>query len=555
VVSGPPAYSPPPTVVEVPTPREVEPGMPGAAPPPANTSARTVINKPVGASSIPPTPPAIAKFRPRPSAAPRTAVVPAPQRGEIPLWRQPAILAVAAIVLVLIIWGGLHFLSVNPQKKGGPITPPKHAGVQPQPTPLELQVKAMDAADKSRAAGDLAGASRALQDAASLNGPLNGEIQKQMDAVQAEMRDERLGKLRQQEEQLWQSAKSEIDRGQFPSAENYLNQILALSEGGLRRDDARRYLDQVIPQRKAEETAFAQAKRGLRKKDQAGLNRTAALLDRVIQFQGPRKSEATQLRQTVQNDLITLQKQQRDQQIASLEASARLDAKQRDFSSARQKVSQIRQAGGDTTSLSAEIDQAEAAEQTQRQYEANYQQTVQKYKQAVAANDKNGVDVARASFLLIAQGSGSHANDASKYLSEINSRIAAPPVAPPAVKQDLPSTRVQDEAAVREVINRYEQAFQQRNIAALRSIWPGIDKNKYDKLKNTFDRDIALHVQVQIEVRRMRVDISPDGQRATITASLFQEHSLEGGASKSRQDQVVFQLSKTNGIWVISSVQ
>src|ERR1700719_2651750 len=216
VVSGPPADSPPPTVFEVPVPPEVKPGMPGAAPPPADASARTV-NKPVAASSIPPARPAIAKFRPRPSSGPRTAVVPAPHRGEIPLWRQPAVLAIAAIVLVLIIWGGVHFLSVNPQKKEGAITSPKHAAVQPQPTPLELQIKAMDAADKSRAAGDLAGASRALQEGASLNGPLNGTIQKQMDAIQAEMKDERLGKLRQQEEQLWQSAKSEIDRGQFPN--------------------------------------------------------------------------------------------------------------------------------------------------------------------------------------------------------------------------------------------------------------------------------------------------------------------------------------------------
>jgi len=543
VVSGPPADSPPPTVVEVPMPPEVEPGMPGAAPPRVDTAARTVINKPVGASSVPPARPTIAKFRP-PSTVRPTAVVPGPQRGEIPLWRQPAVLAIAAIVLVLIIWGGVHFLSVNPQKQGGSITPPKHAAVQPQPTPLELQIKAMDAADKSRAAGDLAGASRALQEGASVNGPLNGRIQKQMDAIQAEMKDERLGKLRQQEEQLWQSAKSEIDRGQFPSAENYLNQILALQEGGLRKDDARKYLDQVIPQRKDEETAFAQAKRGLRKRDYDSLKRAAVLLDRVIRFEGPRKSEAMQLQQTVRNDLVTLQKQERDQQIASLEAGARQDARGGDFSSARQKVNQIRGAGGDPTSLSAEIDQAEAAEKLQRQYEANYLQTVQKYKQALAADDKNGVEAARASFLSIAQGGGSHANDASAYLSEIKSRVTPPP-----------SAKAPDEPAIREVINRYEEAFQQRNIDSLRAIWPGIDKKRYDKLKNTFDRDIALHVQVQIEVRSMRVAISPDGQRATIEALLFQKHTPVGGAPKSREDQTVFHLSKTNGIWVINKVQ
>jgi serine/threonine protein kinase len=548
VVSGPPADAPPPTVIEVPVPREGRPGMPGAAPSPADTPARMIINKPVAASSIPPAPPAIAKVRPRPSSGPRPAVVPAPQRGGIPLWRQPAVLAIAAIVLILTVWAGLHFLSINPQKKQGSITPPKHAAVQPQPTPLELQIKAMDAADKSRAAGDLAGASRALQEGASLNGPLNGTIQKQMDAIQAEMKDQRLGKLRQQEEQLWQSAKGEIDRGQFPTAENYLNQILTLPDGGLRKDDARKYLDQVIPQRKDEETAFAQAKRGLRKKDQDSLKRAAVLLDRVIRFEGPRKSEAMQLRQTVRNDLITLEKQERDQQIASLDAGARQDTKGGDFSSARQKMNQIREAGGDPTSLSAEIDQAEAAEKIRRQYEANYLQTVQKYNQALAANDKSGLEAARASFLSIAQGGGSHANDASTYLSEIKSRLTPPP-------SSKAADRAADEAAIRDVIHRYEEAFQQRNIDALHAIWPGIDRNKYDKLKNTFDRDIALHVQVQLEARSMRVQIGPDGQRATIEALVFQKHTPEGGAPKSREDQTVFHLSKTSGIWVISKVQ
>jgi serine/threonine-protein kinase len=543
VVSGPPAASLPLNFVEVPMPSEVEPERPRAARSAAGPSARPVVNNPVETSSHLPAPRAIGGFHPRPSAVP-PRFVPAPKRGAIPLWRQPAALAIIAFVL-LMIWVGVHFFSVSRQKKGGPITPTKQAAVQPRVTLKELQLKAMDVADKSRAAGDLAGALRALQETALLNGPLNGAIQKQMDAIQAEMKDARLlGTLRQQEEQLWQSANSDIDRGQFPSAENYLNQILALSDGGLRKDDARRYLDQVIPRRKDEETLFAQAKRGLRRKDRDSLNRASALLDRVIQFQGPRKSEAVQLRQTVQNDLNTLQKQERDQQIGSLDSSARQDVKQGDFSSARQKVNQIREAGGDPTFLSAEIDQAEAAEQAQRQYEANYLQTVQKYKQALAANDKNGVEAARTSFLSIVQGGGSHANDASAYLSEINSRLAAPPF-----------VKALDEAATRDVINRYEQAFQQRNIDAVRAIWPGIDKKKYDKLKNTFDREIALHVRVQIEVQRMDVAIGPGGQRATITALVVQRHMPEGGAPRSRQDETVFQLSKTNGIWVISNVR
>jgi hypothetical protein len=555
VVSGPPVVSPPTIIDEGRATSEVEGVMPMAVGSSANPWAHTVVDMPVEVSSASPAPLAIVGPHPRPSATTPAATIPESKRGEFPLWRQPAVVAIPAILLA-IIWASGHFLSLNRQKKAVPPPATKHEPAKPQVTLMELQLKAIDVAEQNRAAGDLAEALRVLQEAASLNGPLNGAIQKQMDAVQAEMKDQRLGKLRQQEEQWWQSAKSDTERGHFPAAQNYLNQILALPEGGLKKDDARKYLDQVIPQRKEEETDFAKVKRELRKKDQENLKRATVLLDRVIQFQGPRKLEAMQLRQTVQSDLITLQKQHRDQQVASLEAGARLDTKQRDFSSARQKMSQIREAGGDTTSLSAEIDQAEAAEQTQRQYENNYLQTVQKYKQALAANDKGGVEAARASFQLIAQGGGSHANDASKYLSEINGRSTPSAAAPtPVVRQDLSSTRAQDESALRELISRYEQAFQQRNIDALRAIWPGIDNKRYDKLKSIFSSDIALGVLVQVEVRSMGIQISPDGQRATITALLFQKHTPKNGATKSRQDETIFHLGKTNGTWVINDVQ
>jgi hypothetical protein len=438
----------------------------------------------------------------------------------------------------------VHLVSVNQQKKGG--TPAKHAAVQPQVSPQELQLKAIEAANKSRAAGDLAGAARALQEAASLSGPLSGAIQKQMDAIQAEVNDEKLAKLRQQEEQLWQSAKSDVDRGQFPAAENSLNQILALPDGGLRKDDAKRYRDQVIPQRKKEEASFAQAKQALRKKDRDSLNRAAALLDRVIQFQGPRKSEALQARQTVQNDLSTLQKQERDQQIASLEAGARQDAKQGDFSSAHQKVNQIREAGGDPTPLAAEIDRAEAAEQIQRQYEANYQQTVQKYKQALAANDKNGIEAARASFLLIAQGGGSHANDASTYLSDIKSRLTAPPD-----RASTSNPKAQDEAAVREVIKRFGQAFEQRDVDALHELWPSMGK-AYGKLKATFALVDRITYQVQIE----SLEVSPNNKKAKVNALVSQVFTVKGDKPHPLPaGRQVFELTKFNGVWFITNIR
>ena len=80
--------------------------------------------------------------------------------------------------------------------------------------------------------------------------------------------------------------------------------------------------------------------------------------------------------------LSTLDKQQRDQKVASLrESTLRQLIKQGDLSSARAKADEIKQAGGDTSELSAEIERAAAAQKSATQYEASYQQAVQKYQQ------------------------------------------------------------------------------------------------------------------------------------------------------------------------------
>ena len=174
--------------------------------------------------------------------------------------------------------------------------------VRPEPAvdPLEVrQREAMDQADQRRAAGDLTGAAALLQSAAALNGPLSAEIQKKQAEIQAEINDGCLRSLRQKEEQAWQNAKKDVDAGRFSSAEKYLATILALPEGGLRKDDARKYQDQVIPQRKKEETLWARAKKDSGKNDVASLKQADDTLAQVIQLGGPRKSEAVQLRQNV----------------------------------------------------------------------------------------------------------------------------------------------------------------------------------------------------------------------------------------------------------------
>jgi ketosteroid isomerase-like protein len=338
---------------------------------------------------------------------------------------------------------------------------------------------------------------------------------------------------------------------------------------GLKREDAQKYLTQIIPQRQHEEELLAKANLDLRKKDRGSLNDALGVLGQIIQSGGPRKPEAERLRQNAQDALSTLDEQQRDQKIVSLQESARQLIKQGDISSARTKADEIKQAGGDTSELSAEIERAAAAQKSAAQYEASYQQVVQKYQQ-VAADDKNGLQGALAAFQPIAQAGGPRAAQANQYINEINTKLTSlraneasakpsaalnKPVAPPpppATKPDLPSTKALDEAAVRDVIKRYEQAYQQRDADAVLQIRPNIGNSGYRKLKNTFEQLAELDFQVDIS----EVQVSASGDQATVNGSLTQSSTVKrGDKGKPRKDPVAFDLTKSNGKWVVTGVR
>jgi eukaryotic-like serine/threonine-protein kinase len=594
VPEPPAAVKPPATEWTIPTPPPTK-----AAPPPAAEPAPPLTAKPVPPPAKAATPPAA---KPVPQAPPRTVARPAssepvipPAPISIPLpvqrrppvvappvakrqealpavlpWKRPAVIGVIALILVAAVWFGLHGPATKKEIQPSQVAPPV-ATRPPAPVvnPLEVrQREAIDAADKRRAAGDLSGASQLLQSAAAINGPLSAEIQKKQTDTQAEINDARLGALRQKEEQAWQNAKRDVDGARFSSAEKYLRSILALPEGGLRKADAQKYLNNVIPQRKKEETLFAQAQRDSQKGDLNSIKDADDVLPQVIQIGGPRKSEAEQLRQSVQGRLATLaqqqqqqlQQQQRDQQIADLRAGALRDLALGDFSAARQKMAQMKQAGADTTSLSAEIDKAEAAEQAQ-QYEANYQKAVQKYKQALAANDKNGMSAARDSFLSIVQGNGARANDARTYVSEINDKITASAVAnatPPVARQGIPSGNAPDGRAVRDqvalqaekegiqkALDLFNGAVQGQQPHQLKEIWPSAADRYLKALRPPPGYKVVFLLQPT-------GDPVISGETAVVPCDLKSETTGPGGQISANHKAVEVRLRKAANGWLIS---
>jgi hypothetical protein len=173
--------------------------------------------------------------------------------------------------------------------------------------------------------------------------------------------DSSLSALLQREEELFGRAKAEIDGARFAQAQSDLRKILALPEGGRRKDDARRFLDQVIPQREREEQLFAEAQQSLRQNDPSSLGHATDLFGQVVKLGGPRQQEAQKHQSAAQTSLANL-----NVSVASLTADAQSDMNRGDFSSARQIAGQIQQKGSDPTSLIAEIKLTEPTQTTQR---------------------------------------------------------------------------------------------------------------------------------------------------------------------------------------------
>jgi hypothetical protein len=190
--------------------------------------------------------------------------------------------------------------------------------------------------------------------------------------------------------------------------------------------------------------------------------------------------------------------------------------------------------------------------------DAGFQQIVQRYQLASNANDKNGLAAARTEFQSVIQSGGPHAEEAQGYLSDVNSKLAAlnqPVVVPelkPTVKPEKPTVApVDNDAAVRAVIQKYVQAVDQRNADAVRQVWPSIGP-LYAKLKRSFEGASSIREQMDIE----SVDVNADGTQAVVKGQMSQDFTPKGDKTKRFKNATVFHLAKLNsGTWVITDVQ
>jgi eukaryotic-like serine/threonine-protein kinase len=481
---------------------------------------------------------------------------PAIESASVRVSRKPTAIIGVLIGAVLVVSVGMYFTR---SKTVEPVAPAVHSKAQPSGPvvdPLEVQQRnALNAAEKMIAANELEGAQKALQEATTLPGPLASSIQKKLASVEESLNDAHLRQLRQGEEVLWQQAMTRVEEKRYSDAQKELRQILSLPAGGVRREDANKYLDKVIPQRILQNNLTSQAQLHLGKEN-FQLARKAA--EQLRQNGGDPSALIVSINQAEQVRLTQLESQfsqlrQRDDELAMQQLKA-LPAK---FQALADGGPQSSEAANYVNEIPAAVGEVQTRIQ-KKTADAAFQQLLQRYQQAANSNDKNALSAARGEFQVISRGGRTHADEAQKYVAEIDSKLAALSAPPPAAvvaKPEPPAAAttapvVDPKPAIQAVIQRYAQAFEHKDANALRQIWPSLG-DKYSGYKTAFDGANSIRMRVNVET----MNVSADGLTAVAKALVSQDYTPKGAKTKSVSSGAIFHLTKSNGVWILSDVQ
>jgi hypothetical protein len=413
----------------------------------------------------------------------------------------------------------------------------------------------MVAAEKLVAANDLEKARQTVLDAENLNGPLTPALQSMRGQIEESMRNAQLRQLRQHEAQLWQQAVGNIGAKQFAQAEAELRQVQALPDGGVHREDAQRYLTEVIPKLKQQGKQLTEARQSLKQGDIESARKFSAQLQQsggdASELNGEiEKSEGDRLTQ-LESQFNQLKQGDDDSSVQQLKAL-------------QPKFQALVNSGGPKSaeaqsyvnSIQSSISDIQARAQSQR-FELAFQAASRKCQQVLAGNDKSGLASARESMQSFTQ-KGPHADEAQKCVGDITAKLNAlnqPPAAvlpPPSAKRETQSTTAADETAVRSVVQTFFRAFEERNPDELRQVWPTIPQKTYDGYKRSF-ADASV---ITMQIVNQTVNVSPDGATATVSAESQQQYTSKAGkTAKKSEASWKFQLVKKNGVWMLTDVR
>jgi serine/threonine protein kinase len=154
----------------------------------------------------------------------------------------------------------------------------------------------IDLADAAADTSDYKSAQDRLDEAARLNGPLNGTI----GGLRRNFNQQSQSQIAaRQEETLWDQAMKHMQAAEFDDAEKLLRELIALPEAGQHRPDAERYVDETIPQRRYEDLLWSDLQQYSRSLSLDHLENEVKTLDKLLILGGSRQQQANRVRQAL----------------------------------------------------------------------------------------------------------------------------------------------------------------------------------------------------------------------------------------------------------------
>jgi predicted Ser/Thr protein kinase len=336
--------------------------------------------------------------------------------------------------------------SGKPSTESSAQTPPHQVVPSLEDQQRHLIDLAHEAADKN----DLKTAQDRLHQAEKLDGPLNPLIKNLRRQFTQEEQSEETRKIAKQESNFWNQAMGQMNQGSLDEAEGSFRKILALPEGGRRRADAERYLNDVIPARRQEDQLWVQAQQTWQSQQPGRARKTIALLDQIMEGGGLRVQQAQEWR-TVLFQWIAkneAKSQNKPQPIAAAaEERMRFSLLEDQFRTAIQRADSAGQeqlrglrpqfraladAGGPfaleakdylnnvVPNAVKQIDSHLANASAAATDAAQFNDAVEHFKQAVAASDANALRrKVLPEFQALAQGTGPNAVESSRYVNSL----------------------------------------------------------------------------------------------------------------------------------------
>jgi outer membrane protein assembly factor BamD (BamD/ComL family)/ketosteroid isomerase-like protein len=524
---------------------------------------------------------------------------PKPVQPSKSILRSTPVLVAIGAALAISAWAAVHFLApsqpesaitrVKPDNGTANPAPPVPAATsapaKPAPNPAETQQRdAIALSDRLVASGELNGAMDALKNADKISGPLTADLKAREDTITKLKNNDAMAKL-------WVQATKEMDQADFAAAKRDLEK-LAKSETGPRHTEAHRDLDEVLPRRQKEEDLFRQAERNARGNDQKALSRANGLLDQVIALDGPRKTEAMNLQHQISAKLGTstqnaakvqnppvapqpLPSQAQQQQPAGPSQETKDWNQARDSNDASQLEQYIATYPGGAHSQEAQAKLQDLAWSRTRQDDISaldaytkrfpsspHAQEASRRMDDLRWNKTNKNDSGELTDFLSRYPGSAHSGDARSQLNQLSAAASAKAAAANSAAANTaannrspapvaPPVKSTSDADIRATIQRYANAFNNRDADALRSVWPTLGP-RYGKYKDSFRMARSIQEQVTID----SVEISADGTKATVRGQSSLDYTSKSGPSPHTvTSKAVFQLAKSAAGWTITDVQ